>query len=283
MHAIYFIIAAVKSGSGLFIQKREGIFMRIGFIQYAVSKNRAENIRKARRFSAGMDAEIILLPELADCGYLFDGREQLWEAARTLGENEFIGELKGVSAKKGCAVVAGVAEREGEKLYNSAVILDRGVLVGVYRKMHLTDYEKGIFDRGETNAVFPAQGIKLGVQICFDLWFPEISRVQLLQGADLFCVLANFGGETTYDIAGTRAVENLTPLILCNRVGEERSAKDEAVFLGRSTVVDGEGRHVIRGRDHVETAESCAIALTGRKANAICGDFLPEIRRHSFS
>lgn len=121
-----------------------------------------------------------------------------------------------LSKEYSCTIVFGLAEKENGKIYNTAVIVSKGKYIGKYRKIHLTDFEKKLFDRGTENLVFEVAGIKIGVQICFDLWFPEVSREQLRMGADILCVLANFGGETTYHISKIRALENLTPLILCN-------------------------------------------------------------------
>lgn len=105
--------------------------------------------------------------------------------------------------------------------------------------------EKRLFDEGDENCIFDVDGIRIGVQICFDLWFPEISREQLLMGADLFCVLANFGGENAFHIAKTRAVENLTSLVLCNRVGCESMPDMDARFLEKSTILMPQGKETV--------------------------------------
>jgi predicted amidohydrolase len=254
--------------------------MKTGFIQYAISKNRNDNIRRAGDLIQGLDADIIVLPELCDCGYVFNDKEELLLAARPIDDNGFIEALKAISVEKSCCIIAGVAERSRDQVYNSAVILDQGKLEGIYRKMHLTDYERALFRRGETNAVFSVRGIRIGVQICFDLWFPEVSREQLLFGAELFCAPANFGGETTCDVARIRALENLTPLVLCNRIGSERNDEIEADFLGRSAVIDGNGGRIIEAEARAESAQSCVIEPTHQKANAICCDFMAEIKRH---
>jgi predicted amidohydrolase len=173
-----------------------------------------------------------------------------------------------------------MAEMDDNKIYNTAVIIDRGSYVGKYRKIHLSDFEKTLFERGNKNGVFKINGIKVGVQICFDLWFPEISRELMLESADLICALANFGGETTYEISRIRAIENLTPMVLCNRVGEEKSSFMTANFVGLSSVISSSGDRIIPGKIDVEYAASCDVSLRSLKSNIICDDFRTEILLH---
>lgn len=254
--------------------------MKIGFIQFDISKNRNENINTIKDLAKKVNADIIVLPELSDCGYLFNNKEELLNCSKTIEENEYIKELKTISAQKQCAIIAGVAERFDGKLFNSAVILEKGEITGIYRKIHLSNYEKTLFDKGEQNNVFSVMGIKVGIQICFDLWFPEISREQILQGAQLLCVIANFGGETTYEIARIRAIENLTPLILCNRVGEEHCQEIDATFLGRSSIIDNSGNRLEIGNDFTNDVKQSIIELSSEKANVICDDFSTEMNFH---
>ena len=254
--------------------------MKIGFVQYDVTRDGRENFDIVQKHITSMDCEIVVLPELCDCGYLFEDRNELNNLSKPINENAFVDNLKLLSAQKGCTIVSGVAERDGGKIYNSSVIIENGIIRGVYRKIHLSDFEKKLFDSGDANTVFEANGIKIGVQICFDLWFPEISREQVRQGADLLCVLANFGGETTYDISRIRAIENLTPLILCNRIGREQNSTIEAVFLGRSTIIDRDGNRLFKGIDGIEMSQVCDVPLLSEKANVICGDFFSEMSRH---
>lgn len=128
--------------------------------------------------------------------------------------------------------------------------------------------------------IFEVNGIKIGVQICFDLWFPEISREQLRLGADIFCALANFGGETTYHIAKIRAIENLTPLVLCNRIGKESIPDMEAEFLGKSTILDSSGQRLCIAPKEEEFFDCYEIDLPQKRANVICNDFSREISFH---
>jgi predicted amidohydrolase len=200
--------------------------------------------------------------------------------AENVPDGDFVRKLMCLSKSNKCGIIAGIAEIDGDKIYNTAVIIDRGSYVGKYRKIHLSDFEKSLFERGNKNGVFNVNGIKVGVQICFDLWFPEISREQMLESADLLCGLANFGGETTYLISQIRAIENLTPMVLCNRVGEEKSPFLTANFVGLSSIISSSGERIIPGRRDVEYAESCDVSLISLKSNIICDDFRTEILFH---
>ncbi|WP_297278577.1 carbon-nitrogen hydrolase family protein [uncultured Brachyspira sp.] len=118
---------------------------------------------------------------------------------------------------------------------------------GVYRKIHLSDFEKNFFNSGDinnSNLVFNLNNTCISVQICFDLWFNEISRAQILNGSNIICVLANFGSNTTFEIARIRAIENLTPLVLCNRIGIEKNSIMEASFIGKSFICDEKGNYL---------------------------------------
>lgn len=254
--------------------------MRIGFLQYDVCRDIRANIEKISELLRGKTADLFVLPELGDRGYLCESRAELLRRAGALEENELALFLREQSCRRSCAFAAGLAERCGEDVYNAAALIHRGKIAGVYRKIHLSDLEKAFFSPGTGNGTFKIDGVTVGMQICFDLWFPEISREQLLAGADVLCALANFGGETTRGIAGVRAVENLTPLVLCNRVGREKNARVEARFLGKSAVFGMDGSLLAEGADGAEVCAVCKVALPGKRGNAISADFSAEIGRH---
>lgn len=254
--------------------------MRVGYIQYNVKRNLDENFKIIKYYLNKMDCDIVVLPELCLCGYLFESKEELMSVAETAPTSITVNKMKELSQEHNCAIIFGMAEVEGEKIFNTAVCVAKGVYVGKYRKIHLSDFEKKWFDRGNSNEVFDIFGIKIGIQICFDLWFPEISREQVRKGANLLCVLANFGGETSYSIAQIRAIENLTPLVLCNRIGNEQLPNMNAQFLGKSTVFDSTGTRIIGGDSGIETAISCEIEISNDMSNVICDNFILEIERH---
>ena len=113
--------------------------------------------------------------------------------AQPVPAGSFTHQMRALSQQYGCTLVFGLAERDADRVYNTAVVVSKGRYVGKYRKIHLSDFEKKLFDRGGENRVFEVDGLTLGVQICFDLWFPETSRE------------AEFLGKSTaVDAAGNR-------------------------------------------------------------------------------
>ncbi len=254
--------------------------MKTGYIQFDVKHSKDENLRLIEKQLCESHCDLAVLPELCTCGYLFENREALEIVTEEVPQGKTVAAITQMSKKYDCTIVFGIAEKDNGKIYNTAVIVSKGKYIGKYRKIHLSDFEKTLFDSGNSNCIFEADGIKIGIQICFDLWFPEISREQIRQGADILCVLANFGGETTYSIAKTRATENLTPLILCNRIGEENLPDINAFFLGKSSIIDASGERLSVGKSGNETSDFCDIEIGKEKSNVICRNFNEEIEFH---
>lgn len=254
--------------------------MKIGFVQYDIQKNVTANISKVSALITESSSDLYVLPELCDSGYLYASKQELQQKACTLDDNEMVTFLSKKSQECNCSFIAGVAERHGKDVYNSAVLIAHGKICGTYRKIHLSDLEKSLFIPGTKNEVFTVDGVTIGIQICFDLWFPEMAREQLLKGADIFCVPANFGSTITHKIAGIRAVENLTPLVLCNRVGQEEDTNIQAYFLGRSSIFNADGGYNRKGVDDIEICMVSEVHLPDKRGNAISNDILSEIRKH---
>ncbi len=259
--------------------------MKVSVLQYDVKKDIYENINTIKRLTQGINADILLLPELSMSGYLFKDRNELSKYAVNIpSDAQELLFLKELSLNNNCAVIAGIAEIDGDKIYNSAVVFERGTYIGKYRKTHLSNFEKHFFDSlgslDDNIGIFNICKITVGVQICFDLWFPEISRRQILNSADLICVCANFGVYNTFNMVSVHSMENQTPIILSNRVGEERSDEIDAYFLGKSTITDKYGNHIAEADENKEEIISADIEITHSKSNVICSDFISEIKRH---
>lgn len=254
--------------------------MKVSFLQYDVKHCQEENLQQVEQLLLGIDTDLVVLPELSNCGYLFESRQALEQVAQTVPGGTWETAINNLAKKYDCTIISGVAEREEHHIYNTAIVAHKGKYVGKYRKIHLSDFEKRFFEPGNENNVFEIDGVKIGVQICFDLWFPEISREQIRQGANILCALANFGGETTYHIAQTRAVENLTPLVLCNRIGHEKLPDMDAYFCGRSCVIDASGKRIVIGEEGTVTGQACEITPFKMRSNVICKNFDEEIERH---
>lgn len=254
--------------------------MNIGYIQFDVQHDKNKNFAIIEKRLARMDCDLVVLPELSLCGYLFSDKEKLMRFAEPVPSGPSTERMLTMSRENHCAIIFGQAEAAEDGIYNTAVVVKDGQYIGKYRKVHLSDFEKKLFEPGHCNPVFDMGTYKIGVQICFDLWFPEISREQIKQGAQILCALANFGGETTGKIAQIRAIENLTPLVLCNRVGTERLPGIDAYFLGQSRILNRNGECVGLSEKDIDVTETREIEVGMKHANIICRDFDAEINIH---
>lgn len=255
--------------------------MRLGFAQYNIfHKDKVKNLEKISYIIKNTNANLLVLPELCNTGYVFNSKDSLKCLAENIPNGDTTKLLISLTSNRDIIIVAGIAEIEDDILYNSALVVHSGKYIGKYRKIHLSDYEKNIFDRGNSNKIFDLGNIKIGVQICFDLWFPEISREQMLKGANILCVPSNFGGTTTLNIAKVRAIENITPMILCNRIGREKDKYFDASFLGNSLIIDSDGTVIseeIKSREFIFCSD---IEIYKKRGNVICDNFEEEIRLH---
>lgn len=254
--------------------------MKVGYMQYDVVHDKKQNIDYVKQKLKDNRYDIVVLPELSMNGYLFKSHGELLSSAESIPSGESTEAMMSLSTQYACTIVFGLAEKDEEKFFNTAVIVSKGRYIGKYRKIHLSDFEKKCFHPGKDNRIFDVDGLKIGVQICFDLWFPEISREQIRMGADILCVLANFGGETTYHISKVRAIENLVPLVLCNRIGMESISEMDASFIGLSTVVDASGERISTAPEKCESIQICDVETYRRRANVICSDFDAEMSYH---
>lgn len=153
---------------------------------YDPERNRAETVARVTA-EAEAGAQLIVLPELAISGYGLDpaGLARSAEPA----EGPTLAAWTAVAAAHGCHVVGGFCERDGERLYNSAMLVGPQGLVGLYRKLHLFDGEKLVFTPGDRGLpVYDLPFGRVGLCVCYDLRFVEVARALALQGADLVAV-----------------------------------------------------------------------------------------------
>lgn len=249
--------------------------MRINIVQYSPTRDVRANYDKVRDL-VDPSADMVVLPELSDHGYFVD-RAFLEEADTTF----FPLMLKALSKELHTILVFGAAEKEEGRFFNSLYCMEDGWLSGVYRKMHLTDYEKRTFSSGSGTRLFSLNcGLRLAPSICFDLWFPEVYRDAFLKEADLFVTISAFGGPKSLDIACSRAAENSIPMVLANRSGVEELEGKAEPFLGRSRFISYFGDVLKEAREKEEDSISYDLPLSRRNSNVICSDMKEEILRH---
>lgn len=138
-------------------------------------------------------AEVIVLPELTTSGYMFESAEEAASVALD-HDHEILREWGAAASANGVIVAGGFAERgEDGRTYNSAAVFDPTGLRAVYRKLHLWDREKLWFTLGEQPppVIDTAVG-KLSVIVCYDVEFPELTRMVALAGTQLLVVPTNW-------------------------------------------------------------------------------------------
>ncbi len=200
--------------------------------------------------AADAGARLVVLPELASSGYTFQSSEEAAACAEATAGGPLLSAWIERCRRHSVYVVAGFAERAADRLYNSALLLGPEGVLGVYRKTHLFFDEKTYFQPGNLGLpVFQLPFGRVGILICYDIWFPEAARALALQGADLICVptnwVANFRraavderGWTMGDYACVGlATQNQVFVAAADRVGQERSVQ----FVGCSCIVGPDG------------------------------------------
>lgn len=202
--------------------------------------------------AAAEGAGLVVLPELASCGYVLD-RSALTAFADQAAA--CLDAWRAAARRHGVAVVGGTIEVEGSRLYDAAVVIDeRGEIAGWYRKLHLFGAEHATFDAGDLGLpLFEVLGLRLGVLICYDLRFPEALRILALQGAEVVAVptawVAGFdravpAPDTSIgQVDGVLVQANLNQVIVA--CADQVGMTGPNTFLGRSVVVDPYGVPVL--------------------------------------
>lgn len=188
--------------------------------------------------SKTVNARLVILPELANSGYNFLNRQHALSLASEAEESSYVQMLKETAARQDQFIVSGFHEKDGDKLYNTSVLVSSKGLIGKYRKIHLFMNEKQIFEKGNLGLpVFDIGGIKMGMLICFDYLFPEIWRIMALKGVEVIAHPSNLVTYKAYKVVPAQAVINRYFIFTTNRIGTERGLS----FSGRSFAVDPEG------------------------------------------
>jgi predicted amidohydrolase len=188
-------------------------------------------------------AELLVLPECAIPGYMFDSPDEAMPFAEEV-PGPSTEALAAACARLNAYVVCGLLEQDGDRLRNSAVFVGPDGLIGNYRKTHLPFLGVDRFTvPGDELPVYDTPLGRIGVEICYDLRFPEATRALALNGADVIAHPTNFPMAAriqTELITVARAAENRIYLLTANRVGKERTGE----FCGWSQIVDPYGKRL---------------------------------------
>ncbi len=206
------------------------------------SNNIKENLAKAECLltrAKEQGAGFAVLPELFNVGYKLEEFKEL-----DYDFNGTLNTLKRISKELGIHIIAGVLEKSDGQYYNTAVIFDNsGEMIEKYRKINLfpLSNEKEIFVPGNRIKTVNIGGIKLGILICYDIRFPELSRKYFNNGCSAYAVLSAFPFPRLDHwniIIKARAIENQSYVIASNRVGSDGNMK----FVGNSCIIDPWGK-----------------------------------------
>ncbi|HEV2981772.1 MAG TPA: carbon-nitrogen hydrolase family protein [Solirubrobacteraceae bacterium] len=225
--------------------------MRVAAVQLNSGADPSANLQAADRLTraaAAEGAKLIVLPEKWTA---LGPDEQLHDAAQTL-EGPAIAWARATARELGVDLVAGsILELvpEQEKLANTSVhVAPDGEVRAVYRKLHMFDVHVGGREYRESELEQPgedivtsetADGVALGLSICYDLRFPELYRILAVRGARVIVVPAAFTLATTRDhweiLLRARAIENQAFVVAANQIGAHPGGYHSG---GRSMVVD---------------------------------------------
>ena len=206
----------------------------------------AEQALAAVRTAIDAGAQIVVLPELAHCGYIFRSAEEA-RAVAVAADGELLASWAAEAARGDAVVIGGFAELADDgRVFNSAAVVDGEGVLAVYRKIHLWHDEASWFIPGEDPApVVDTRHGRIGVGVCYDMEFPELTRGLAVAGAELIVLPTNWpredsspnGEPSPHLLARATAYFSRVYVAVCDRGGEERGA----AFQGASVIAGPSG------------------------------------------
>ena len=215
--------------------------MKVAVVQPRIGLGQKEsNIRAIAASAISLskrDVDLACFPELVTTGYaLYEG----WPKAAEEIPGPTTDLLGKASREAGMYLVVGMPERRGDKIHDSAVLVDpSGDVAGAYRKVHLWDRERSYFTRGDGFPTFGTKFGKIGIGICYDIEFPEAARAMALDGANLLLFPSAQPRNMVRRLpvyAMSRASENCAYVAFANLIGREA----DLTYLGRSLITSPE-------------------------------------------
>lgn len=236
--------------------------MRAGYLQFKPELHDPEtNIEKINALIEDIDFNLLVLPELSNSGYLFTKKSELESSAELIPDGKFCKAVADMARSKNAYIVCGLAERSGEKFYNSSILVSPAGEFNTYRKIHLFNEERLWFSFGnEKFKVYDikagGENVKVGMMICYDWLYPESARSLAIQGAQIICHPSNLVMPYCQNAMYARAVENRVFVITTNRIGTDTNGGKEVSFTGQSVIIDPKGNYLRRAG---ESSDECFI------------------------
>lgn len=252
--------------------------IKVGIVQQSCTPHIEDNLRKLHQniaHVASQGAELVVLQELHNTPYFCQTEDtNLFNLAEPIPgpSTGFYGEL---AAQYGIVLVTSLFEKRAPGIYhNTAVVFEKdGTIAGKYRKMHIPDdpayYEKFYFTPGDIGFEPIQTSIgKLGVQVCWDQWYPEGARLMALRGAEILIYPTAIGWESSdtdeeksrqlgawVTVQRGHAVANGLPVIAVNRVGHEADPSGQTngiQFWGNSFIAGPQGEFLVQADNQNE-------------------------------
>jgi len=242
------------------------------------------NLQTMEKHITKTKADLYVFGELSLIGY------RCKDELRNLAEptnGPSITHMKKIAKDRKCYIIFGMPLKDNNVeglIHNAAVLIHPDGKTDTYNKWFMPTFgpfeEKIFFDEGENLKVFKTKFGKIGLLICYDLFFPEICKAYSLQGADiLICISATPSTTRKYfeKLLPARALENTTFLVYVNLVGTQ----EDLIFWGGSQIYDPMGDLLTRSPYFKENVTTCEIDLNQLKVargnRPVIRDIRPEI------
>ncbi|WP_133648296.1 carbon-nitrogen hydrolase family protein [Paraburkholderia flava] len=212
---------------------------QLALVDGGLERNTRKVVEIIDRADAAGGTQLVVFPEATLSG--FPTRDNVADVAQTL-DGPTLTAVRDAARQAGVAAAVGFAERDGDRFYNTTVLIDSsGAIALKYRKVHLWASDVGVFTPGERYDTCLWNGFTVGLQICYDIEFPEGARALASLDADLLVVtngnMDPFGPVHRRAIAA-RAMENQMFAVMVNRCGP---GDDNLTFPGESALVEPSG------------------------------------------
>ena len=248
------------------------VFMKVGYFQSHPEFGNVQGNRE--RFASKLESvecELLVLPELAFSGYQFVNQEEVVALSEPIPDGTTTQACIVLAQRHHLHLVVGLPERDGNRCYNSAIVVGPSGFLGSYRKTHLFFEETAFFSPGNSGLqVWDVGPARIGVMICFDWYYPEVARTLTLRGAEIVCHPANLVLPHCPDAMVTRALENRIFSVTADRIGTEaRGGKPPLTYVGRSEVVSPKGQVLSRASHDQEELTVVEIDLNEARNKSI--------------
>jgi len=242
------------------------------------------NINKMEKYIKKTKADLYVFGELSLTGYSL--KDELRDVAEEIN-GKSIKLIKKLAEKNNCYIVFGMPLYDNEiegLIHNSAIFIHPNGKINVYNKWFLTTFgpfeEKIFYDEGENFQICNTKFGKIGLIICYDIFFPELCKIYSMQGANIIiCISASPSTTRKYfeTLIPARAVENTVFMVFVNLVGTQ----EDLVFWGGAQVYDPLANLVVKAPYFKESITTCEIDLknikTARANRPVLRDIRPEI------